>query len=73
MTLDDLMGADEVFFSGTAVEVTPVREIDGHIVGAGSPGPITTRIRDIFEAAVRGRRPEYRKWLAYARQPAKVG
>lgn len=73
ITVVDLMTADEVFFSGTAVEVTPVREIDGHVVGSGKPGPITTRIRETFEAAVRGRRPEYRKWLAYAHAPAKVG
>jgi branched-chain amino acid aminotransferase len=72
MSVDDVMAADEVFFSGTAVEVTPVREIDGHIVGAGTPGPVTRRIKDVFDATVRGRRPEYRKWLAFARQAAKV-
>jgi branched-chain amino acid aminotransferase len=73
ITVDDLMSADELFFSGTAVEVTPIREVDGHIVGSGTPGPITRRIQETFDAAVRGKRPEYRKWLAYARQAAKVG
>jgi branched-chain amino acid aminotransferase len=69
ITVDDLMTADELFFSGTAVEVTPIREIDGHIVSGGKPGPVTGRIQETFEAAVRGRRPEYRKWLAFAGQP----
>jgi branched-chain amino acid aminotransferase len=66
LTVDDLMTADELFFSGTAVEVTPIREIDGHIVGGGKPGPTTLRIQQTFEAIVRGQKPEYRKWLAFA-------
>ena len=68
VTVDDLMTADELFFSGTAVEVTAIREIDGHIVSGGKPGLVTQRIQQTFEAAVRGNRPEYRKWLSFARQ-----
>src|SRR5262249_48120814 len=45
ITVDDLMTADELFFSGTAVEVTPIREVDGHVVGSGKPGPITLRVQ----------------------------
>jgi branched-chain amino acid aminotransferase len=66
MTVDDLMSADELFFSGTAVEVTPIREIDGHVVGGGQPGPVTSRLRETFESIVRGKKPEYRKWLSFA-------
>ena len=68
LTVEDLMTADELFFSGTAVEVTAIREVDGTVVGAGRPGAITTRIQQVFNDAVRGKRPEYRKWLAFARQ-----
>ncbi len=66
ITVDDLMAADELFFSGTAVEVTPIREIDGHVVGGGKPGPVTLRMQQTFESIVRGQRPEYRKWLSFA-------
>ena len=69
ITLEDLASADEVFFSGTAVEVTPVREIDGRAIGSGKPGPITKRIQQTFFEAARGQRAEYRKWLAFANQP----
>jgi branched-chain amino acid aminotransferase len=68
ISVEDVLGADELFFSGTAVEVTPIREVDGHIVGEGKPGPVTRRIQDTFNAIVRGQRPEYRRWLSYARQ-----
>ena len=68
LTVEDLMTADELFFSGTAVEVTPIREVDGTVIGAGTPGALTTRIQQLFNDAVRGKRPEYRKWLAFARQ-----
>jgi branched-chain amino acid aminotransferase len=73
LRVDDLLGADELFFSGTAVEVTPIREVDGHAIGQGKPGAITRRIQQTFFEAVRGRRPEYRRWLSYARQPVIEG
>ena len=72
ITVADLTSADELFFSGTAVEVTPVREVDGTVIGDGTPGPITKRIQETFFAIVRGHRPEYRKWLAFANQPATI-
>jgi branched-chain amino acid aminotransferase len=68
MSVEDVLGADELFFTGTAVEVTPVREVDGRPIGDGKPGPLTRRIQDTFNAVVRGQRPEYRQWLSYARQ-----
>ncbi|HEY9226127.1 MAG TPA: branched-chain amino acid transaminase [Gemmatimonadaceae bacterium] len=64
MPLADLELADEVFFSGTAVEITPIKEIDGRVVGDGKPGPITRRLQEVFFDAVHGRRPEYRSWLS---------
>jgi len=69
VTTQDLATADEIFFSGTAVEVTPVREIDGRTIGDGKPGPITKKIQTAFFAAARGQNPAYRRWLAFASQP----
>ena len=69
ISVDDVMGADELFFSGTAVEVTAIREVDGHVVGDGKPGPVTRRIQDTFNQAVRGELPHYRRWLSFVRQP----
>ena len=68
MSVEDVYHADELFFTGTAVEVTAIREVDGHVIGDGKPGPVTRRIQDTFNAIVRGQRPEYRRWLAYTRQ-----
>jgi branched-chain amino acid aminotransferase len=68
MSVEDVYHADELFFTGTAVEVTPIREVDGHVISEGKPGPVTRRIQETFNAAVRGQRPEYRRWLAFARQ-----
>ena len=68
ISVEDVYHADELFFSGTAVEVTAIREVDGHVISGGKPGPITCRIQDTFNAVVRGQRPEYRRWLSFARQ-----
>lgn len=73
ISLSDLSNADELFFSGTAVEVTPIREVDGANVGDGSPGPITRTIQQTFFDIVQGKRPEYRKWLAFASEHARIG
>ena len=64
VTRDELFGADEAFFTGTAAEVTPVREIDGYAVGGGKRGPVTERIQQTFIRAIRGEEPRYREWLA---------
>jgi branched-chain amino acid aminotransferase len=69
ISVEDVLGADELFFSGTAVEVTRIREVDGRVIGDGTLGPITRRIQDTFNQAVRGQLPQYRKWLSFVRQP----
>ncbi|MDA1082652.1 MAG: branched-chain amino acid transaminase [Gemmatimonadetes bacterium] len=55
--------ADEAFFCGTAVEITPVVSVDRHMLGDGKPGPITTKIRDRFMGIVTGRAPDPHGWL----------
>jgi branched-chain amino acid aminotransferase len=65
ITVDDLRGADELFFCGTAVEVTAIRQLDDKTLGDGTPGPITRRLQETFDKAVRGQLPQYRRWLTY--------
>ncbi len=60
-----LYTSDEVFLTGTAAEVTPIREIDGRQVGSGEPGPITRKAQDLFAAAVAGKLDDYKHWLAF--------
>lgn len=59
----DLYTADEVFLTGTAAEVVPVREIDEREIGEGKPGPITRKLQETFHAAVRGELDAYRHWV----------
>lgn len=59
----ELLVSDEVFLSGTAAEVTPVREIDNDMIGSGSMGPTTEKIQRKFFEIVRGKDPKYFKWL----------
>jgi branched-chain amino acid aminotransferase len=61
----DLYYADEIFFTGTAAEVTPVREVDDRAVGDGRPGPVTRKAQDLFQKAVTGRLEAYHHWLDY--------
>ena len=72
ISVDDLKTADELFFSGTAVEVTAIREVDGHVGGDGKPGPITRRIQETFNQAVRGELPQYRRWLTFVREEVRA-
>jgi branched-chain amino acid aminotransferase len=60
-----LYTADEVFLTGTAAEVTPMREIDGRPIGSGEPGPITRKAQDLFSDLVAAKLPEYRHWLTF--------
>ncbi|MFZ9889440.1 MAG: branched-chain amino acid transaminase, partial [Myxococcota bacterium] len=62
-TRGQLYNADEVFFTGTAAEVTPVREVDGRVIGAGGRGPITERLQTFYFDAVRGRADGFERWL----------
>jgi len=63
LTRDDIYIADEAFFSGTAAEITPIRELDGRIIGAGKRGPVTTKIQKLFFDVVNGKVSKYKKWL----------
>lgn len=65
ITRDELYCCDEAFFTGTAAEVTPIRELDGRTIGAGSRGPITQQIQEIYFSAVRGTNEKYAHWLTY--------
>jgi branched-chain amino acid aminotransferase len=60
-----LYTAEEVFLTGTAAEVTPVREIDSRVIGAGEPGAITRKAQDLFSDLVAAKLPEYRTWLSF--------
>jgi branched-chain amino acid aminotransferase len=62
---DAIYIADEAFMTGTAAEVTPVRELDDRVVGSGMPGPVTLKVQEVFSAALRGRDARYRDWLHY--------
>jgi len=64
LTRDDLYLADEAFFTGTAAEVTPIREIDNRRIGQGSSGPVTEKLQKAFFDVVNGRNPKYLHWLA---------
>jgi len=65
VTRDDLYIADEIFLTGTAAEVTPVREVDRRVVGEGRRGPVTERLQAAFFAVAAGRNPKYQDWLRY--------
>jgi branched-chain amino acid aminotransferase len=58
----ELTLADELFMTGTAAELTPIREIDDHVVGDGTRGPVTTRLQKVFLDALHGREPRYSAW-----------
>ncbi len=61
--------ADEVFFTGTAAEITPIRSVDRIVVGKGQPGPITQRLQERFLAIVEGRAEDKYGWLTFCNQP----
>jgi branched-chain amino acid aminotransferase len=65
----ELYLADEVFLSGTAAELVPVREIDDHAIGSGQPGPVTQELQRVFEDALHGRDPRYLEWLDVVSEP----
>jgi branched-chain amino acid aminotransferase len=65
ITRDDVYIADEAFFTGTAAEVTPIRELDSRVIGAGRRGPVTEKLQSMFFDVVNGRAERYRRWLTY--------
>ena len=64
ITRDEVYVADEAFFTGTAAEVVPIREVDNRTIGSGARGPITEKLQSIYLEAVRGEQPQYAEWLA---------
>jgi branched-chain amino acid aminotransferase len=60
---DEIYCADEAFFTGTAAEITPLRELDRRCIGGGKPGPVTRALQDDYFAVVHGRSPAYSHWL----------
>ena len=65
LTRDDIYIADEAFFTGTAAEVTPIRELDNRQIGEGRRGPITTQLQQRYFDCVNGRLPQYADWLSH--------
>ncbi len=63
ITRDEMYCADEAFFTGTAAEVTPIRELDDRTIGEGRRGPITERLQSLFFDVVAGKSEQYRHWL----------
>lgn len=65
ITRDEIYIADEAFFTGTAAEVTPIREMDGRVIGNGARGPVTERLQQLYFDQVHGRTDKYSDWLSY--------
>ena len=65
ITRDELYLADEIFFTGTAAEVTPIREVDGRTIGTGKPGPITQSLQSTFFDVVHGKSEKHIPWLTF--------
>ena len=65
MKIEQLYQADEVFFTGSAAEVTPIREIDEHVIGSGSRGPVTEKLQTMYFDLVHGRLDIHQDWLTF--------
>jgi branched-chain amino acid aminotransferase len=65
LTRDDIYIADEAFFTGTAAEITPIRELDNRQIGAGKRGPITAKLQALFFDVVTGKNTKYADWLSH--------
>lgn len=65
ITRDEIYVADEAFFTGSAAEVTPIRELDGRSIGNGTRGPITEKLQTLYFDYVHGRRADHQEWLSY--------
>ena len=74
ITRDEFYIADEAFFTGTAAEVTQIRELDNRPIGTGIRGPVTQKLQAMFFDVVNGRNPKYKSWLtSVASEPAAGG
>lgn len=67
ITRDEVYIADEAFFTGTAAEVTPIREVDNRLIGAGKRGPITEKLQSMYFDVVHGRHDLHPEWLSYVK------
>jgi branched-chain amino acid aminotransferase len=67
LKLDDVYGADEAFFTGTAAEVTPIESVDGKKIGTEVPGPVTKKLKETFLGIAQGKNEKYKNWLAYVK------
>ena len=65
ITRDEVYVADEAFFTGTAAEVTPIRELDGRKIGSGKCGPVTKQLQTMYFDVVQGRSEKHKNWLTY--------
>jgi branched-chain amino acid aminotransferase len=68
----ELYLAEEVFLSGTAAELVPVRELDDHVIGSGEPGPVTGELQRVFDDALHGRDARYTDWVDVVKVPSKA-
>ena len=65
LTYEDLANSDEAFFTGTAVEITPVTTLDAKPIGSGKRGDITRKLQSIYSDAISGNSDKYSSWLTY--------
>ena len=65
VTRDDLYIADEIFLTGTAAEVTPIREVDARVIGSGKRGPVTESLQAAYFELVAGKNEAHADWLTY--------
>jgi len=65
LTRDEFYIADEAFFTGTAAEVTPIRELDGRIIGEGKRGPVTEELQTVYFDLVRDKHDRHQEWLTH--------
>jgi len=72
LSVNELLSADEAFFTGTYAEIAPIKEVGHYTIGAKAPGPITRAIMQVFFRAIKGEAPEYTDWLAMVPTRAKV-
>jgi branched-chain amino acid aminotransferase len=63
ITRDEVYAADEAFFTGTAAEVTPIREVDNRVIGTGGRGPVSEKLQTLYFDQVHGRREDHPDWL----------
>ena len=67
ITRDEIYCADEAFFTGTAAEVTPIRELDNRLIGSGKRGPITAQLQSLFFDCVKGKNDKHKNWLTFVK------